>query len=55
VYGRGIPEYLGKQSAREKKMMARFGCRNEEGESRYWTEGRKANGGEGEMDEGGKG
>jgi hypothetical protein len=40
VYGRGIPEYLGRQSAREKKMMA---------------EGRKANGGEGEMDEGGKG
>jgi hypothetical protein len=39
VYGRGIPEYLGRQSAREKKMMARFGCRNEEGESRCWTEG----------------
>ncbi|KAH0810222.1 hypothetical protein GEV33_012570 [Tenebrio molitor] len=36
----GIPEYLGRQSAREKKVMA---------------EGRKANGGDGEMDEGGKG
>jgi hypothetical protein len=32
-----IPEYLGKKSAKERKMMARFRCGNEETE--YWTEG----------------
>jgi hypothetical protein len=27
-----IPDYLGRESARERKMMARFRCRNEERE-----------------------
>jgi hypothetical protein len=31
------PEYL--RSARERKMMARFRCGNEERENRYWMEG----------------
>jgi hypothetical protein len=30
-----IPEYLGRESARERKMMARFTCGNEERENRY--------------------
>jgi hypothetical protein len=30
-----IPEYLGKETARERKMMARFRCGNKERESRY--------------------
>jgi hypothetical protein len=34
-----IAEYLGKGSARERMMIARFRCGNEERESRYWTEG----------------
>ncbi|KAJ3633074.1 hypothetical protein MTP99_010046 [Tenebrio molitor] len=34
-----IPEYLGRESAREKKMMARFRCGKEERENRYWMEG----------------
>jgi hypothetical protein len=34
-----ILEYLGRESARERKMMARFRCGNEERENRYWTEG----------------
>jgi hypothetical protein len=33
-----IPEYLGRKSARERKMMARFRCGNEERENRYWKE-----------------
>jgi hypothetical protein len=36
-----IPEYLGRESARERKMMARFRCRNEEKKNRYYTEGEK--------------
>ncbi|KAJ3619348.1 hypothetical protein MTP99_005037 [Tenebrio molitor] len=34
-----IPEYLGKESAKERKMMARFRCGNEERENSYWMEG----------------
>jgi hypothetical protein len=34
-----ILENLGKVSARERKMMARFKCGNAERENRYWTEG----------------
>jgi hypothetical protein len=34
-----IPEYLGRESARERKMMARFRCGNEERENMYWMEG----------------
>jgi hypothetical protein len=34
-----IPEYLGKESAKERKMMARFRCGKEERENRYWMEG----------------
>jgi hypothetical protein len=30
-----IPEYLGRESARERKMMARFRCRNEKRKNRY--------------------
>jgi hypothetical protein len=33
-----IPEYLGRDSARERKMMARFRCGNKERENRYWIE-----------------
>jgi hypothetical protein len=33
-----IPEYLGRESAKERKMMAGFRCGNEERESRYWVE-----------------
>jgi hypothetical protein len=29
-------EYLGRESARERKMKARLRCRNEERENRYW-------------------
>ncbi|KAJ3619245.1 hypothetical protein MTP99_004944 [Tenebrio molitor] len=36
-----IPEYLTRESTRERKMMARFRCRNKERENRYWTEGKK--------------
>jgi hypothetical protein len=34
-----IPQFLGRESAKERKMMARFRCGNEERENRYWTEG----------------
>jgi hypothetical protein len=34
-----IPEYLRRESAKERKMMARFRCRNEERENRYRTGG----------------
>jgi hypothetical protein len=34
-----IPEYLERENAKERKMMARFGCGNEERENRYWMEG----------------
>jgi hypothetical protein len=34
-----IPEYLGREGAKERQMMARFRCGNEERENRYWTEG----------------
>jgi hypothetical protein len=35
----GIPEFLGRKSAKERKMRARFRRGNEEREKRYWTEG----------------
>jgi hypothetical protein len=31
-----ILEYLERESARERKMMARFRCGNEERENRFW-------------------
>jgi hypothetical protein len=34
-----IPEYLRKEISRERKMMARFRCGNEERENRYWMAG----------------
>jgi hypothetical protein len=34
-----IPDYLGKESVKGRKMMARFRCGNKERENRYWTEG----------------
>jgi hypothetical protein len=34
-----IPEYLGREHAKERKMMARFRCGNKEKENKYWTEG----------------
>jgi hypothetical protein len=34
-----ILEFLGRKSAKEKKMMARFRCGNEGRENSYWTEG----------------
>jgi hypothetical protein len=33
-----IPGYLGRESARERKMMPRFRCGNEKRENRYWME-----------------
>jgi hypothetical protein len=33
-----IPEHLGRESARERKMMATSRCGNQEREHRYWTE-----------------
>jgi hypothetical protein len=36
-----IPEYLGKESAKERQIIARFSCGNEERENRYWTEGKE--------------
>jgi hypothetical protein len=33
-----IPEYLGRESATERKMMAPFIVRNGEMENRYWSE-----------------
>jgi hypothetical protein len=35
----GVPEYLEIESARERKIMTRFGCENERRENRYWTKG----------------
>jgi hypothetical protein len=32
-------KYLGRESARERKMMTRFRCGNQERENRYWREG----------------
>jgi hypothetical protein len=34
-----IPEYLWRESAKERKMMARLRCGNEERENKYWTGG----------------
>jgi hypothetical protein len=34
-----IPEYLGRESASERKMMVRLRCGNEEREKRCWMEG----------------
>jgi hypothetical protein len=34
-----ILDYLGRESAKEEKIMARFRCGNEERENRYWTDG----------------
>jgi hypothetical protein len=34
-----VPVYLRRKSAKERKMMTRFRCGNEERENRYWTEG----------------
>jgi hypothetical protein len=39
VYSRGNSGVPGGENARERKMMARFRCGNEERENRYWTEG----------------
>jgi hypothetical protein len=33
-----VPVYLGRESAKERKMMARFRCGNEERENRHWME-----------------
>jgi hypothetical protein len=33
-----VPVDLGRESAKERKMMARFRCGNEERENRYWME-----------------
>jgi hypothetical protein len=33
-----VPVYLGRESAKERKMMAGFRCGNEERENRYWME-----------------
>jgi hypothetical protein len=35
------PEYQGRESARKRKMMARFRCSNEERENRYWMGGER--------------
>jgi hypothetical protein len=34
-----IPNSLGRESARQRKIMANFRCGNEERENRYWMEG----------------
>jgi hypothetical protein len=34
-----ISEYLGREHAKERKMMARFRCGNKEKENKSWTEG----------------
>jgi hypothetical protein len=34
-----IPEYLERESAKERKMMTRFRCGKEERENKYWMEG----------------
>jgi hypothetical protein len=33
-----VPVYLGRESAKERKMMARFRCGNKERENKYWME-----------------
>jgi hypothetical protein len=33
-----VPVYLGRESTKERKMMARFRCGNEERENKYWME-----------------
>jgi hypothetical protein len=33
-----VPVYLGRESTKERKMMARFRCGNEERENKYWVE-----------------
>jgi hypothetical protein len=33
-----IPEYLGRDNARERKMMPRTKCGKEERDNRYWME-----------------
>jgi hypothetical protein len=33
-----IPEYLGRERAKERKMIVRFRCGNEERENTYWME-----------------
>jgi hypothetical protein len=35
----GVLVYLGRERAKEREMMARFRCGNEERENRYWTKG----------------
>jgi hypothetical protein len=40
-----IPEYLGREGARERKMMARFRCGNEERENRFWQKKSKESAG----------
>jgi hypothetical protein len=35
------PEYRGRESARKRKIKARFRCGNEETENRYWMGGRE--------------
>jgi hypothetical protein len=39
VYTDEIPEYLERESARDRKMMAIFRCGNEERKNRYWIQG----------------
>jgi hypothetical protein len=34
-----IPKYHGRESVKERKMMAKFRCGNEERENRYWMKG----------------
>jgi hypothetical protein len=38
VYAREIPKYLGRESAKERKMMARFRRGKDERENRCWME-----------------
>lgn len=33
-----LPEYLGRESVKEKRMMARFRCGNEERENKFWMD-----------------
>jgi hypothetical protein len=39
VQQRKFRSNLGRESAKERKMMARFRCGNEKRENRYWIEG----------------
>jgi hypothetical protein len=44
VYDRGNSGVPGeRESVKERKMMGRFRCGNEERENRYWTEGEVPN------------